>query len=98
MHAARQARIETTYRPHNINALEFVRSVLFKNRRILHSVLVRTRRAVSIAWIRIPGRGRIRMIIRNLTSANYQVVREHAAHSLMETASDGFLRHLERSE
>src|SRR6185312_1664941 len=36
VHAARQTRIETSYRAHDIDSLELVRAVFFEDRSILH--------------------------------------------------------------
>src|SRR5277367_6133126 len=49
MDAARQTRIETSYRAHNVDALKLLRTVLFKDRRVLHGILVRPRSAINIA-------------------------------------------------
>src|SRR6266404_2393169 len=49
MYAARQTRVEASYRAHDIDSLEFVRTVFFKDRRVLHRVLVRPRSAVDVA-------------------------------------------------
>src|ERR1700733_823487 len=98
MDAAWQARIEAPYRTHDVYTLEFIRPVLFKNRRILNRVFVRTGRAVEIARIGVPRGGRVRMIIGYLASPNHHVVREHTPDRLVKTATDRFLRHLERGE
>src|ERR1700722_5737064 len=95
MHAARQTRIEAAYRAHDIDSLEFVRPVLLEDRGILHRVLVRTRSAVNIAGISIPGRRRIRMVICDLALLNYYVMREHAANRFVEAAANRFLRYFE---
>src|SRR5579859_5841254 len=95
MHAARQTRIETPHRAHDVNALEFLRAVLFEDRSILHGILIRSWSAVNIPRIRVPGRRRIGMIIRNLALADYDVMREYAANCLVEAATNGFLRNFE---
>src|SRR5580700_10440571 len=95
VHAARQTRIETPHRTHDINSLELVRTVLLKDRSVLHSVLVWTGSAVDVAWIGIPGGRRIRVVVRDLAFFDHHVVREHATNSFVEAAANGFLRYLE---
>src|SRR6185503_18595313 len=60
--AARQARVEAPHRPHDVDALEVVRSVLLEDRHVLHRVLVRPRGAVAVARARVPGRRRVRVV------------------------------------
>src|ERR1700730_18413093 len=62
VHAARQTRIEAPHRAHDINSLELVRTVLLKDRGVLHRVLVWTRSAVDVARIGIPGGRRIGVV------------------------------------
>src|SRR5580704_863852 len=95
MHSARQTRIEAAYRPHDVNALELVGAVLLEDRRVLHRIFVRTRGAIHSTWIRIPGRGRIGMIVCDFALADYYVMRQHAADSFVEAAADGLFRHFE---
>ena len=95
VYAARQARIKAAHRAHDVDALEFVRPVLFEDRRILHRIFVRTRRSVDVARIGVPRRRRIRMIVRDLAVANHHVVREHAANRFVEAAADGVFRNFE---
>src|SRR5580704_8715611 len=95
MYSARQAWIETSNCPHNIDSLEVLRAVLFEDRRILHRIFIWARRAEAVPRIRIPRRWRIRMIIRDLVIANHDVVRQHATHSLVEAASYPFFGNLE---
>src|ERR1700728_2075064 len=47
--AAGQARVEAADRAHDVDALEVLRRVLLEDRRVLHRVLVRARRAVAVA-------------------------------------------------
>src|ERR1700739_2114925 len=61
--AARQAGVETPDRTHDVYALEFVRAIFFKDRRVLHRVLVRPGRSVNVARVRVPRGRRIGMII-----------------------------------
>src|SRR5579863_5713016 len=49
VHAAWEAGIEAAHRAHDVDALEVLWSVLFVNRRVLHGVLVGTRRPVDVA-------------------------------------------------
>src|SRR5580700_1701038 len=93
--AARQTRIETPHRTHDINSLELVRTVLLKDRGVLHRVLVWTRSAVDIAWIGIPWGRRIRVVVCDLAFFDHYMVREHATNRFVEAATDGFLGHLE---
>ena len=98
MDAAGQAGIEAAHRAHDVDALEFVRTVLLEDRRVLHRVLVRTRRAVNVARVRVPRRRRIRMVVGDLAVADDQVMRQDAAHGFVETAADRFVGHFERCE
>src|SRR5579884_1797738 len=96
VHAARQTRIETAHRAHNVDALEILRAVFFENRRVLHRVFVRARGAEAIAWIRIPRRRRPRLVILDLAVAYHHMVREYAAHCLGKADADRFFRNFER--
>src|SRR5689334_19707100 len=40
VHAARQTGIKTSHGTHNVYAFEFVRAILFKDRRVLHGIFV----------------------------------------------------------
>ena len=95
VHAARQTWIEASHRAHDVDALEFVRAVFLEDRRVLHRILVGPGRAVDIARIRVPRRGRIGMIVGDLAIADDDVMREHTAHRLVEAAADGFFGNLE---
>src|SRR5580698_6093335 len=97
MYAARQTRIEASYRAHNIDSLEPVRTVLFKDRGILHRILVRPRSAINVARIGIPGSWRIGMVVGDLAILDYHVMREHAAHGFVEAAANGILRDIKIS-
>src|ERR1700730_6607297 len=97
MHAARQTRIKAPHRPHDVNALEFLRPVFFEDGSVLYRILVRPRSAINIAWIRVPGCRRIGMIVGDLALADHDVMREHAAYRLVEAATNGFFRNLEIS-
>jgi len=66
VYAAGQAGIEAANRAHNIDAFEILRPIFFEDRRVLHRVFIRTRRAINIARVGIPGRRRIRMIVGDL--------------------------------
>src|ERR1700682_6295090 len=78
VHAARQTRIKTPHRAHDINSLELVRTVFLKDRSVLHRVLIWTRSAVNVAWIGIPGGRRIRVVVGDLAFFDHHVMREHA--------------------
>src|SRR4029077_20981670 len=73
MHTTGQARIETAYRAYDIDTLEFIGNVFLEDRRVLHRILVRTRRPVNVARVGVPGSRRIRMVIGDLAFANYHV-------------------------
>src|SRR5579862_8682361 len=96
MHAAWQARIEAAYCAHDVDAFELVRTVLLKQWGVLHGIFVRPRGAVNVTRVGVPARRRIRMIVGNLAVTNDHMMREHAAHSLVESAGDCVLGHLER--
>ncbi len=93
--AARQTGVEAAHRPHDVDALELVRAVLLEDRRVLHGVLIRPRRAVHVTRAGVPRRGRIGMVVGDFAVADDDVVRQHAAHRLVEAAADGVVRHLE---
>src|SRR5271165_1664612 len=87
VHAARQTRIKAPYRAHDIDSLELVRPVFFKDRSVLHRILVRARSAINVARIGIPGGRRIGMVVGDLTIFDHHMVREHAANRLVEAAA-----------
>src|ERR1041384_8729817 len=93
MDAAGKTRIKASHRAHNIDALEFVGPVFFEDGRILHGVLIRPRRPVDVPRAGIPRCWRIGMIVGYLSVANDEVMRQHTAHGLVETAADCVLRH-----
>ena len=95
MHAARQTRIEAAYRAHDVDSLELVRAVLLEDRSVLHRIFVRTRSAIDVARIGIPGRRRIGMVVGDLAVFDHHVMRQHAADRFVEAAADGFVRDLE---
>ena len=75
--------------------LKFSRPVLLEDRRVLHGVFVGPGRAVDVARIGVPRGRRIGMIVGDLAVANDDVMRKHAAHRFVETATDGFVGHFE---
>src|SRR5579862_3136305 len=95
MHATRQAWIEAPHRAHDVDAFKFLRPILFEDWCILHRVFVRPRSAINVAWIRIPRRWRIRMIICDLALSDDDVMRKHSADRFMEAAANGLLRNFE---
>ena len=95
VNAARQTRIEAAHGSHYIDPFEFIGTVFFEDWSVLHRVLVRSGSAINIAWIGIPGCWRIRMIVRDLTFFDDDVMRKYAAHCLVEAATNGFFRHFE---
>lgn len=50
-----QARVEAANGAHDIDSLEFVGAIFLENRGVLHRILIRPRRAITIARIGIPG-------------------------------------------
>ena len=92
--AARQAGIEAAHRAHDVDPLEVVRAVLLEDRRVLHRVFVGAGHAVAVAGTGVPAGRRIGMIVGDLAVADHDVMRQHAAHRLVESAADGVLRHL----
>src|SRR5271154_3596481 len=95
VHAARQAGVEAAHRTHDIYALEFFRTILFEDRRVLHRIFVGTGGAIDVTRIGIPRSWRIGMVIGDFALTNYDVMGEYAPHRFVETAADGFFRHLE---
>ena len=61
----------------------------------MHRVLVGSGRAVDVARVGVPRRGRIRVIVGDLAAADDHVVGQHAAHRFGEPAADALVRHLE---
>src|ERR1700719_1840225 len=95
VHTTRQARVEAPDRSHDVDAFEFVGTVILKDRRVLHRIFIRSGRSVNIAWICVP-RGRwIRMVICNFAVTNNYVMREHSANRFVEATSYGVLWHFE---
>src|SRR5262249_53868896 len=93
MYTAWQARVETAYGPHDVDTFEFVRTVFFEDRRILHGIFVRPRSAVDIPGTRILGCWRIRVIVLDLAFLDYHVMGKHSTYGLVESATDRFVRH-----
>src|SRR5215469_11658300 len=69
-----QARVKTAHGAHDIDAFEFVGSVLFEDWRVLDGVFIRTRCAIDVARIGVPRRWRVGMVIGDLAIANHHVV------------------------
>src|SRR5580658_3068896 len=97
MYAAGQARIETTDRAHNVDPLEILRTIVFKDGCVLHGIFIRARSSIDIARVRVPRRWRIRMVIRDLAFADHHVMGKHSANRLVEPAANCFLGNLEVS-
>src|SRR5882757_7832863 len=87
VNAAWQAGIKTAHGAHDVDAFELVGPVLLEDRRVLHGVFIRTRRAVDIARIGIPGSRRVGMVVGDLTAADHYVMREDATHCFVESAT-----------
>src|SRR3954471_8741862 len=73
--AAGQAGIEAAHCAHDVDALELVWPILFEDWRVLHRILIRTRSAIDVARIGIPGRRRIGMIVGDLVILDDDVMR-----------------------
>ena len=95
VHAAGQARIEAANGAHDIDSLEFVGAIFLEDRRVLHRILIRSRSAVAIARIGIPGSWRIGVIVGDLVILDHHVMRQDAAHRFVEAAADRFFGNLE---
>src|SRR4051812_31543428 len=91
VNTAWQTGIETAHRSHDVDAFEFVGSVLFKNRRVLNGIFIRSWSTQRIARAGVPWRGRIRMVIGNFPIPNDDMMREHTAHCFMESAGNRFV-------
>src|ERR1700728_4327475 len=96
VHPAGQARGEAAHGAHGVDGLELVRRVLLEDRRVLHRVLVGSRRAVDVADAGVPRGRRVRVVVRDLPAADDHVVRQHAADRLGEPAAVGLVGHAER--
>src|ERR1700758_969307 len=95
MHAAGEAWIETSDRTHDIDSLEFVRTILLKDRRVLHGIFIRAWRPVDISWICVPGSRRIWMVVGDLVISNDNVMRQYTADGFVEATSYTFFRNFE---
>src|ERR1700733_2143049 len=95
MYSTGQAGVKAAHRSHDVDAFELVWAVLFEDGRVLYRVFVGSRRAVSVPRIRVPRRGRIRMIVGDFSLANYDVMGKNAAYRFVEAAGDGFVWNLE---
>src|SRR3954465_838600 len=87
VHAAGQAWVKAANRAHDIDALEFVGTVLLEDGRVLDRIFVRSWSSVDVAWIGIPRRRRIGMVVRNLSIPDDDMVRENAADRFVEAAA-----------
>ena len=88
VHAARQARVEAADRAHDVDAAEVVRAVLLEDRLAHAPRPRRARGTVGVRRAAVPRRRRVRVVVGDLAVADHQVVREHAAHRLVEAAAD----------
>src|ERR1700733_9418136 len=95
MHPTRQTWVEAPYRPHDVDALEIFRPILLEDRRILHRVLVRTRRTIAVAGICVPRGGRIGVVVGDLVILDHYVMRQHATHCFVEAAANSLIRNRE---
>src|SRR5215212_8673809 len=95
VHTARQARVEATDRTHNVDALEVLQVVLLEDRLVLHRILIRAWSSVGVAGVRVPRRGRVGMVVRDLAVPDHHVVAEHTPHRLGEPHPDAFVGHRE---
>src|SRR5262249_22788800 len=88
VHSAGKTWVEASHRTHNVDAFEAARAVLLEDGGILDRILIGARCSVNIPRIRVPRSWRVRMVIGNLAVANYDVMRQHPAYSLMEPAAN----------
>src|ERR1700730_2367695 len=95
VHSTRQTRIETAHRPHDVDTLELVGTVILEDRCVLHGVFIGSGRSVDITRVCVPRCRWIRMVVGNFAVANDHVMRKHAADGFVETASDGVLWNFE---
>ena len=73
MNAARQTRIEAAHGAHDVDAFEFVRSVLFEDGCVLNRIFVRAGCSIDVARAAIPRRRRVRMVICDLAISNHDM-------------------------
>src|SRR5258708_40118689 len=67
MNATWQTGVKAADRPHNVDALEGVRAIIFEDRRVLHGILVWSGCAIDVTHTTIPWRRRIGMIVGDLS-------------------------------
>src|SRR3984885_6953585 len=63
---AREARVETSHRSHDVDALEVVEVVLLEDRGVHHRVLVGSGGAVDVARAGVPRCRRVRVVVGDL--------------------------------
>src|SRR5436853_7063296 len=90
-----QAGVKATDRPHDVDALEVLGTVLLEDRCVLHSIFVGSRGSIDVTYTAIPGRWWIGMIVRDLAILDDEMVGEYPTHGLVEAAADGLLRNSE---
>src|SRR6266516_1436514 len=95
MHAAGQTRVKAAHRSHDVDAFALVRAILFKDRRVLHRILVRARCTIDISHAPIPGRVGIGTLVVDLSVLDNHVMGKYSAHRLVESTAYGFLWHCE---
>src|SRR5437588_4927113 len=95
MNTTWQTRIKAANRSHDVDTLEGVRAIVFEDRCVLHSVLVRARCTIDVSHAAIPGRRRIGMVVGDLAILDDHVMGKYTAHRLVESAADGLLWHCE---
>src|ERR1700752_666659 len=95
VNTAGETRIKASHRAHDVDALEIVGAVFFEDGRVLDRILIRAGRAVDVAWICIPRSRWIRIVVRNLAVANYDVMRQYPTYCFVKATTNRFIRHFE---
>src|SRR5512132_1665051 len=95
VHTARQARVETAHRTHDVDAFKVLQVVLFEDRLVLHRILVRAWSSIGVAGVRVPRCGRVGMVVRDLAVPNHHVMAEDPSYRLREPDADAFVGHRE---
>src|SRR5215471_2722281 len=74
VNAAGETGIEASNRAHDVDPLERIGRILLEKRGVLDGVLVGTGRAEAVAGARVPRRGRIRVVVRDLPFSNHEMM------------------------
>src|ERR1700724_3540508 len=95
MNTTWQTRIKAANRSHDVDTLEGVRAIVFEDRCVLYSVLVRARCTIEVSHAAIPGGRGGGMVVGDLSILDDHVMGKYTAHSLVESAADSILWHRE---